>query len=96
MYFVLQPHARFDLHIVLWRWTVKTLAASAIVATGVWFLEQLLFAVISSATGLALTVAFWAHVGGFAAGVATGIVFGKLALPPRSDRIDVTRRRFDT
>ena len=96
MYFVLQPDARFDLHLVLWRWVVKTFAASAFVATGVWFLEQLLFALISSATGLALTVAFWAHVGGFTAGVASGIVLGKLAVPPRSDRIDIARRRFDS
>jgi membrane associated rhomboid family serine protease len=95
MYFVLQPNARFDLHIVVWRWVVKTFAASAVVATGVWFVEQLLLAVASSATGLALTVAFWAHVGGFAAGVVTGIVFGKFAMPSGSDRIDITRRRFD-
>ena len=96
MYLVLQPHTRFDLHFILVRWSVKTIQASGLVATAVWFGEQLLLAALTSFAGVAVPIAFWAHVGGFLAGLLAGVLFGRLAIPPSSDRVSLNDRRFDS
>lgn len=71
-YAVLFPHARIDVLFIL-GFFIRVLPVSAVFMLGYWFLIQ----VISGATsGIEGGVAFWAHVGGFAAGAV-------LALPSK-------------
>ena len=95
MYLVLYSYTRFDLHVFIWRWHLTTFTGSAVVALAVWLAEQTLLGLITSALGI-VVVAFWAHVGGFAAGVVLAVLFGRTGFPARgSDRIDLRGRRFD-
>lgn len=95
MYLVLYSYTRFDLHVIIWRWHVTTFTGSAVVALGVWLAEQAVLGLATSALGL-VVVAFWAHVGGFAAGVVAGVLFGRIGFPARSaDRINLRGRRFE-
>ena len=56
---------------------------------GFWFLYQLMMGVFSL-TGFSSGVAFWAHIGGFVAGLVTVMIFG---IKPRPMRRAVARRR---
>jgi rhomboid family protein len=70
-YLVLYPRA--NIVVLVWLIViVRLIAVPAVVLLGLWFLLQLVNAL--SATAGASGVAFWAHVGGFAIGVA--LVFG--------------------
>lgn len=80
MFLALFPRAPVDLHAYLLYWHVATWRSTGLVATGVWFVEQLALAMFSSATGLAMGIAFWAHVGGFASGVVLGFLAGRLTI----------------
>jgi membrane associated rhomboid family serine protease len=80
MFLVLYPRAEVDLHAYLGYWHIKTWHTTGLVATGVWFGEQLLLAVLTSALGTSGGIAFWAHVGGFVCGVVAGTAAGRLAL----------------
>jgi membrane associated rhomboid family serine protease len=80
MFLALYPRAEVDLHAYLGYWHIKTWHTTGLVATGVWFGEQLLLAILTSATGGGGGIAFWAHVGGFVCGVVAGIAAGRLAL----------------
>jgi membrane associated rhomboid family serine protease len=77
MYLVLFPHVRFHTHIIFLRWRVGGFESSAAVATGAWFGQQLLLGALTSLAGVAIGIAFWAHVGGFVAGVVLGLLSGK-------------------
>jgi membrane associated rhomboid family serine protease len=80
MYLVLFPRAPFHTHVVFGWWRLGGFRSNAAVATLAWFGQQVLLASLSSWTGRAiLGIAFWAHVGGFCAGIVLGFVFGKLA-----------------
>lgn len=95
MYLVLFAHTRFDLHVFIRRWHVTTFSGSAVVALCVWLAEQTLLALATTALGI-VAVAFWAHVGGFAAGVVAGVLFGRMGFPVSApDRIDLRGRRFE-
>lgn len=95
MYLVLFSSTRFDLHVFIFRWHVTTFTGSAFFALGVWVAEQTLLGLATSALG-GISVAFWAHVGGFAAGIVAGVLFGRMGFPVRRlDRIDLRGRRFD-
>ena len=74
-YALLYPHARIQLLLVL-GFFVTTVAVPAFVMLGYWFLLQLLggLPALKSSSG---GVAFWAHIGGFLAGIA-------LVLPMRN------------
>jgi len=74
IYLVLFPRDRFDLHLYLGWWKVKTIESDARVAVSVWIAEQFVLAVIT-AFGSWSSIAFWAHVGGFAAGAGLGFVY---------------------
>jgi len=65
-YAVLFPRARIDV-LFFFGFFVRVIPMSAIFMLGYWFLIQLLSGSMSGAEG---GVAFWAHVGGFAAGAA--------------------------
>jgi membrane associated rhomboid family serine protease len=80
MYLALFPRAQVDLHAYLGYWHLKTWRSTGFVATGVWFVEQLALALLSSAAGVAPGIAFWAHVGGFLCGVALGFLAGHLTI----------------
>jgi membrane associated rhomboid family serine protease len=69
MYFVLYPRSPFELVFYFGFWLRKSFAAQTRGAVGAWLAEQFLLGLISRAAGANGGVAFWAHVGGFLAGV---------------------------
>jgi len=73
-YFILFPKDRFELHLYLGWWKVKTIDATTRSAVGAWIGEQAVLALLTQVTQFS-SVAFWAHVGGFAAGAAIGAVY---------------------
>lgn len=91
-YFRLFPKARVVtlIPIIIFPWIVEL---PAVVFLGVWFLVQLLTGLAGSVgQDQAATVAVWAHVGGFAAGLALVRVF----LPPGCRFcFDPSERRYD-
>ena len=72
MYFVLFPRSPFDLQFYLGWWRVKRLSVQTRGAVGTWIGEQFLLGILIS-TWRVSSIAFWAHVGGFAAGVLIGV-----------------------
>lgn len=70
-FFILFPRAKFDLVFYLGWATLKTVHTGTHVAVGAWILEQALLGLLSLKFH-SLSIAFWAHVGGFAVGLATG------------------------
>lgn len=76
-YFVLFPRARFDLCIYILRWEVKTIETHTYAAVGAWVGEQFVLGLISQFWHT-MGVAFWAHVGGFATGLAVAFLFSRL------------------
>lgn len=79
IYFVLFPKSKFDLDIYLGWSCVKTIPTRTHTAVGAWFGEQLVLGLVSSAMGSMGGIAFWAHVGGFMAGVGMGFAFKAVA-----------------
>ena len=73
MFFAMFPQAPVNLELYLGWAHIKTWRSTGFAATGVWFVEQLALGLISSASG-ATGIAFWAHVGGFLAGVGLGVI----------------------
>ena len=73
-YFVLFPNDRFNLHLYFGWWRIKTVDATTRMAVGAWIGEQILLALITQVAQLS-SVAFWAHVGGFAVGAGVGAVY---------------------
>lgn len=71
-YFVLYPHSRILTAVFLIVF-LDIIEIPAIFFLGVWFILQLLHGSLSSTTGGG--IAFWAHAGGFAAGLAIGLYF---------------------
>ncbi|NWF91405.1 MAG: rhomboid family intramembrane serine protease [Syntrophaceae bacterium] len=53
---------------------------TALAAIGAWFIEQTVLGLITHFTGLKsyLPIAFWAHIGGLAAGILIGLLFVSL------------------
>jgi membrane associated rhomboid family serine protease len=72
-YAVMYPHARIDV-LFIFGFFVRVIPISALMMLGYWFVIQL---VSGSLSRVDAGVAFWAHVGGFAAGAV-------LALPLRN------------
>ena len=91
-YFRLFPKARVVtlIPIFIFPWIVEL---PAIVFLGIWFLMQLLSGVAGTLTeGGAATVAFWAHAGGFVA----GLFLVRWMLPPGCQYcFDPRNRRYD-
>jgi membrane associated rhomboid family serine protease len=87
-YLVLFPHARVVTIIplgIIW----QTMELPGPVFLGIWFVFQLVSAAFTPPD--VGGVAFWAHVGGFVAGVALtwwGKVSGWLIVPPRVQRVE--------
>ena len=68
---VLYPKANFDLIFYFRFWTLKTIHTYTTVAVGAWIAEQALLGLLSLQLK-SFSIAFWAHVGGFAVGLIAG------------------------
>ena len=85
-YFLLYPHSRI-LTLVPIFFFIQLIEVPAIFFLGIWFLMQFLSGVgsIAATTGEpAGGIAFWAHVAGFAAGIATVRIFAR----PERQRVE--------
>lgn len=74
-YLVLFPRARI-VSLVPLGFFLRVMAVPAFFFLPIWFLMQFLFGLASLGSS-AETVAFWAHVGGFAAGIVLALVFAR-------------------
>jgi membrane associated rhomboid family serine protease len=83
IYFILFPKSRFDLYFYLGWWKVWSTSTFTHVAVGVWIGEQFVLGLITQATHVS-GIAFWAHVGGFATGLAVATAY--LLLVPAAER----------
>ena len=81
-YLLLYPHARVRTLIFL-GWFVDYAEIPAIYVLGVWFLLQLT-GVVGSAGSVGGGVAYWAHIGGFIAGLIVIYIIGGRRLAQRS------------
>jgi membrane associated rhomboid family serine protease len=70
--------------------TLKTIHMHTQAAIGAWIAEQTLLGLLTQALG-ASSVAFWAHVGGFAVGLAVGGVV--LLVIPKKKRLGFDRAK---
>ena len=73
-YVVLYPRVRVHM-LVMFGFYIRTIAVPAVFMLGYWFLLQLLGGAVSLSRHGEGGVAFWAHVGGFAAGALLVLVF---------------------
>jgi membrane associated rhomboid family serine protease len=67
-YLLLFPHGRVRF-IALWGWIPVILNLPATIYIGFWFLYQLFMGIITVGAQVSVGVAFWAHIGGFIAGL---------------------------
>jgi membrane associated rhomboid family serine protease len=93
-YVLLHPHA--TVRVLIFIGVFATIAnVPALIVLGLWFLTQIASAAFSQAGGPG--VAFWAHVGGFVAGMVLVPVFKKkgvpLFQPAHSRPFEIERRR---
>jgi len=86
-YLLLYPRAK--IRTLAFFFFVTVITVPAYYYLGFWFIYQLMMGVFSL-TGLPSGVAFWAHIGGFAAGLITVKVFGA---KPRFMKVGVTRTK---
>ncbi|RLG91205.1 rhomboid family intramembrane serine protease [Candidatus Bathyarchaeota archaeon] len=85
-YFVLYPRAKV-LTLVFFGWIV-IVPIPAIVFLGFWFLMQWMYGMVEFVSVASSGVAYWAHVGGFLAGMTTTLLFrGKILESQRKRRI---------
>ena len=91
-YFVMFPRSRFEIEIYLFRFHLKSIPTRTHGAVGAWVAEQSLLGLLSGVAAFSST-AFWAHVGGFATGVAITyvILFFAPHLARRGDQPFVVR-----
>jgi hypothetical protein len=80
-YFVLYPRAKV-LTLVFYGWIV-IVPIPALVFLGLWFLMQWTFGLINLVSIVPSGVAYWAHIGGFLAGMIIALVFRQELLENR-------------
>jgi membrane associated rhomboid family serine protease len=85
-YFILFPEDRFNLHLYLGYWRVKTIETKTRSAVGAWIGEQLLLGLLTRLAQFS-SVAFWAHVGGFGVGAAAGWLYHSYI--PQTERAQI-------
>jgi len=83
-YLVLYPRSRVATLIPL-GYFMRVTMVPAVLVLGLWFVLQLFSGFLSLGGPDVGGVAFWAHVGGFVAGVLVGLVFGKLRRQPEQE-----------
>ena len=79
-YILLYPRAR--IRTLVWYFFIYIISIPALYYLGFWFLYQLVMGFFSF-TGRLSGVAFWAHIGGFVAGLAAVKIFGVRPRPRR-------------
>ena len=79
-YLMLYPRNRINSLIIFYFITVIRL--SALLLLGFWFLWQLVQALLSIGISSQVSVAFWAHVGGFVAGIVLIVIYKLLSRQP--------------
>ena len=84
-YLVLYPHSRVATLIPL-GYFLRVTMLPAVVVLGLWFVLQLFSGVLSLGGPDVGGVAFWAHIGGFVAGVVLALLFGKRRREPETTR----------
>jgi membrane associated rhomboid family serine protease len=89
-FFVLFPQANFDLIFYLRYNELKTIHTFTSVAVGAWIAEQALLSLLSLKFHV-FSVAFWAHVGGFAVGLLAGGI--ALLVMSKRKRLSLKRAR---
>ncbi len=72
-YLVLHPKARV-LTLVILGW-ITILPVPAVLFLGFWFVLQVLYGVLTIGFGAVTSIAYWAHIGGFLAGLLFGLVW---------------------
>jgi len=72
-YFILYPRARI-LTLVL-AWWIYIVPIPAVFFLGVWFVFQLLYGMLTLGIEAVTGIAYWAHIGGFVAGIFFGLVW---------------------
>jgi len=72
-YLVLYPRARI-LTLVL-TWWIYIVPIPALFFLGVWFVYQLLYGMLTLGIEAVTGIAYWAHIGGFVAGIFFGLVW---------------------
>jgi membrane associated rhomboid family serine protease len=79
-YVVMFPRSKVKL-LVFWGFYATMTRVAALLFVGVWFITQFLSGITSLAVRTAQTggVAYWAHIGGFIAGLLGGLLFRKRA-----------------
>jgi len=94
-YAVTWPHARIRALVFLFI-IITTIEVPALVVLGFWFVQQLLEAYTAFNVGMDGGVAWWAHVGGFAAGAAAMKPLCALIAPPAplTPRVESPRRHL--
>jgi membrane associated rhomboid family serine protease len=90
-YVLLYPRNRVRVLVGYW-WVIHV---PAFIFLGVWFLTQFVngLMALNVATAQNAGVAFWAHIGGFAAGVAAAIVLGAVRAEPERVRAQIGSSR---
>jgi membrane associated rhomboid family serine protease len=87
-YFVLYPRAKV-LTLIFYGWVV-IIPVPALIFLGIWFLMQWMFGMINLLNPLIpkqSNVAYWAHVGGFLAGMIIALLFRRELLENRKRRM---------
>ncbi|MFQ6063878.1 MAG: rhomboid family intramembrane serine protease [Candidatus Bathyarchaeia archaeon] len=83
-YILLYPRAR--IRTIVFYFLIQIVTVPALYYLGFWFFYQLLMGFFSL-TGLSSGVAFWAHIGGFVAGLVIVKVFGVRPRPRRGGTV---------
>jgi len=85
IFFILFPKANFDLCIYVGWWQIKEIPAHTKAAVGAWIGEQAVLGLLTQAIHVS-SIAFWAHIGGFATGIVIAILF-KAFVPAERRRL---------
>lgn len=68
-YFVLYPRARVATLVPIFFFYWRVIEIPAFIFLGIWFIYQFLQGLVVASTAAAVGIAFWAHIGGFLAGL---------------------------
>ena len=92
-YIVLYPSRRV-ICLVFLGYFVTTVAVPAVVMLGLWFALQIFNASLGGGMTPGGGVAYWAHIGGFAAGVIGILLLGGSGLVRRNERRMISNNRW--
>lgn len=82
-YFILYPKARVVT--LVFYFFITFVRIPAVFFLGFWFILQLFSGSITLTYGVASGVAYWAHIGGFVAGMAIALVYRAVRKPPNTE-----------